>query len=773
MRLIKLITWFYVLIISLNSGLASNDLNSNTLISNVGMTGHVDVNGVQSIGYSFSKTTIKPTPWLAKWIWVDSSTTSVAVLFRKVVTIKEKTQSVKVWLTADTKYFLYINGKLVARGPVDIGRDYSGGGTGKWFYDYRDLTPYFKEGINVISAEVFQRWPIAFTVSRGRPGFLFEAQITDVKGFKKTISTDKSWRAIPAAQFANLKSYDLTQEPSGWKLSGFDDAKWALSREVPDVWEPLIPSEIPPLLEAEYPVKYTEGIPKNRIFSKDGKFKVGFDRVLSAYPILTVHGGAGATLKIQSHRTYSYKLRGGREVLEFPFMDEIAASYTVDIKDVTEPLKIENAGAVFTSQPVEYRGEFSCSDEKLNRIWNVSRWTVQINLQSHHLDSPNHQEPISDPGDYLIESMVNYYAFALPWLTRQDVRKFGWVLKNENYHNFHTSYSIAWVQMLMDYYDYTGDIALVIEMAPYVHELLDTYESWRGKNGLITQAPNYMFMDWITLDGFNCHHPPAVIGQGYLTALYYHGLEMATRIALLTGDVARSEKYKKIQRETLLAFNRELWVPSQRLYRDGKPFQSLVKPGTWMPADKDIESYSPHVNLLAVLYDLAPKENQSAIVEKVLSVKPLNTQPWFMHWVFQSIDHAGLFNKYGTAQMSRWNVVSETQSFREMWSSGDFSHGWCSTPLVQMSQRILGVEPKSPGFKKIIIRPHVCDLTWAKGKVPTPQGFVEVSWKRQQQRILIEVTIPDKTEAELILPEMSKILPAGHYCFDCADKLLK
>ena len=106
---------------------------------------------------------------------------------------------------------------------------------------------------------------------------------------------------------------------------------------------------------------------------------------------------------------------------------------------------------------MEYRGAFECSDERLNRIWNVSRWAVQICLQTHHLDSPNHQEPICDPGDYVIESMVNHYAFAQPWLTRQDIRKFAWLLKDENYHNFHTSYSIAWLQMLMDYYDYTGD----------------------------------------------------------------------------------------------------------------------------------------------------------------------------------------------------------------------------------------------------------------------------------------------------------------------------
>jgi hypothetical protein len=307
-------------------------------------------------------------------------------------------------------------------------------------------------------------------------------------------------------------------------------------------------------------------------------------------------------------------------------------------------------------------------------------------------------------------------------------------------------------------------------MAPYVHELLDTYTSWRGTNGLISEAPNYMFMDWVNIAGFGCHHPPAVIGQGYLTAFYYHGLAMASRVAALTGDTARVEKYKKLRTEIAVAFNRELWVTDKNLYRDGKPFQTSVKPGQWLPADKDIETFSPHVNLLAVLYDLAPKEQQAAVVEKVLAEKPLNTQPWFMHWVFQAIHHAGLFDQYGTPQMRRWQIVPETQSFREMWNSGDLSHGWCSTPLVQMSQRVLGVEPTSPGFKTIMIRPHVCDLTWAKGKVPTPHGDVEVSWKWADDKIWLDATIPDGTEAEVFLPNKTIYVKAGRHHFESSYK---
>ncbi len=721
-------------------------------VENPGMTVITDGQGVQTRGYTFRNACRKPAPWQAQWIWASGDAPERG-WFRKEVTLAETPKRVEAWLTADVKYRLWVNGRLVSRGPVDMGTDYAGGSTGRWFYDYRELTPFFKKGRNVIAAEVFRKWPIGFTVSRGKPGFLFEARVDEL-----TVKSDTTWRATPATGVY------------GWQSPAFDDASWPVAREVPEVWAPLIPSEIPPLMEARYPVARTEGLPANRVFTKDGAFTVVFDRVLSGFPQVKVKGGRGATLTVKAHHQESFLLAGGEETLEFPYMDEIAPAYTVEVKNVTEPVEIADAGAIFTSQPVAYRGAFACSDEALNRIWEVSRWAVQICLQTHHLDSPNHQEPISDPGDYLIEALVNDYAFAQPWLTRQDIRKFAWLLKDEKYHNFHTSYSIGWLQMLMDDYDYTGDRALVEEMAPYVHELMDTYASWRGTNGLISEAPNYMFMDWVTIGGFGCHHPPAVIGQGYLTAFYYHGLEMASRVASLAGDSARVAEYGKRRGEIADAFNRELWVADKGLYRDGKPFQTSVKPYQWLPADTDIETFSPHVNLLAVLYDLAPKDRQRAIVETVMAEKPLNTQPWFMHWVFQALDHAGLFDRYGTTQMRRWKIVKETQSFREMWNGGDLSHGWCSTPLVQMSARVLGVTPTAPGFTTFAVCPQVCDLTWAKGVVPTPHGDVAVSWTWSDGTITLDVTVPDGTEADVILPDKTVRVKAGQHRIASAYK---
>ncbi len=659
----------------------------------------------------------------------------------------------KAWLTADIKYRLYVNGRLVSRGPVDMGCDYAGGETRRWFYDFRDLTPYFTQGKNVIAAEVFHHWPIGATVSRGQPGFLFEAEVSLLREGKLTVKSDATWRAIPAAQFPNPTTYDAGKEPAGWRLAGFDDSAW-----------PALPRGAGPLgaaggqRDSAADGGPLPGPPHRRAAAAEDHRGRQFPRGLRPRAQRLPDAESQRWPRRRDDRprqSSSHDGPGrGRAILRVSLHDgSCPFLHASTFKNVTSPIEILDVGANFTSQPLEYRGAFACSDGQLNRLWKVSRWAVQICLQTHHLDSPNHQEPICDPGDYVIEAMVNDYAFAQPWLTRQDVRKFAWLLKDEKYHNFHTSYSIGWLQMLIDYYDYTGDKALVEEMAPYVHELLDTYASWRGKNGLISEAPNYMFMDWVDIGGFGCHHPPAVIGQGYLTAFYYHGLEMAARVAEMTGDTARAAKYAKLRGEIAAGLQPRIVGACQGALSRRQAVPDFGQAGrTGCRPIKDIETFSPHVNLLAVLYDLAPRQRQKAIVEKVLAEKPLNTQPWFMHWVFQAIDHAGLFDRYGTPQMRRWKIVPETQSFREMWNGGDLSHGWCSTPLVQMSARVLGVRPTSPGFKTFAVRPALCDLTWASGIVPTPHGDVAVSWAVGEDKLQLDVTVPPGSEAEVVVP---------------------
>ncbi len=714
------------------------------------------------------------------WIWLDAvrfpGPPPVAARFRKEIDLPETPTQVQAWFTADAHVRLYVNGCMVARGPDDGGQDYPGTQTGKWFVDYRDLTPYFRKGRNVVCAEVFTARSMEGRYNTtGRGGLLFEASLKMPGGEVRRLASDASWRGTSAQEWTfapwekkgEALQFNSVAEPLGWRVAEFDDSGWPSCTAAAGDWPPLVTSEIPPRLEATYPwrdiVRPTATVVvrgRTVRFAADGSCAVRFDRVLSAFVGIKVRGRAGTELAIQLNepnapgfnRMATVALRDGVQTLELPFYDSFSVINLI-ARHVTAPLEILDVRANFVAQPVRYQGAFSCSDAKLNRIWNASRWLTEICQQTHHLDSPDHQEPICDPGDYLIISLNNYCAFGQPYLARQDLRKYAWLLRATKFHPFHTSYALLWLQMLVAYLDYTGDVSLVRELTPEVHDLLDHFASYRGKNGLLSEAPDYMFMDWVTIGGFQTHHPPAVIGQGYLTAFYYRALADGIRVAAISGNTLQAERYEAMRRELRYSYNRELWDEKAGLYRDGKPFVTSVKPGDWLPADRNIETHSAQNNALAVLYDLAPAERQAGILRRLLSAD-LNAQPYFMHFVFDALNHAGLFDEFGAVQMRRWKVDEATQTFREMWDAGDYSHAWECTPLYQMSSRVLGISPGSPGFDEIRIRPVVCDLDWARGAVPTPHGKVEVNWVRSPHEFRLNVVIPTGAKATLELPRL-------------------
>lgn len=700
-------------------------------VENPGMRVTVDAEGVHADDYLYDPASGRRNgDWRAVWLKPSG-------VCRKEIVLPNAPRSFRAWLASEGRYALFVNGHFALRGPADPGHDGSWKGkvrevttlaSGLCLYDFRELAPFLRTGTNVI----------ALTVEGNAP-FLFEAEAVGADGAVTTVEGDASW--------------------SGGTVC-------------PAPAVTLCPNETPPRMEVPYPSvgivrptgkvrvpahPFRDGDPV--VLDGDGGFAVKFDRVLSAYTALEISGGAGARLRIQGNerdapggaRIFDVALTGGVRRVETPFYD----SYTVvnvTATNVKESVEIRKVRAIFTSAPVTYRGAFACDDERLNAIWKACRWGAQLCMQDYWLDSPNHQEPLADPGDYMILSQIADYAFGSSWVARQDTRKFARILEATHYQTFHTSYTLLWLQMLMATYDYTGDLELVRECAPAVHGLMRQFAGYVGKNGLVSEAPDYMFMDWVTIAGFACHHPPAVIGQGYMTAFYYRALLDAGRVAALTGDAALAADYRQWAGRVKEAFNRELWCEEKGRYRDGRPFLSSVKPNAWLPADKDIETFSAQVSSLAVLYGLAPQERRAGVMKRVMADAPLNCQPYFMHFVLGALREAGLFETYGTEQMRRWRVFPETGTFREMWERGDFSHGWQGTPLIQLSSCVLGVTPLAPGCKRFAVRPLPCDLRWARGRVPVPEGDISVAWERSDRGFRLELSVPEGCEAEVSLP---------------------
>jgi alpha-L-rhamnosidase len=74
-------------------------------------------------------------------------------------------------------------------------------------------------------------------------------------------------------------------------------------------------------------------------------------------------------------------------------------------------------------------------------------------------------------------------------------------------------------------------------------------------------------------------------------------------------------------------------------------------------------------------------------------------------------------------------------------------------------------DPANPGFKHIIIKPEfVPDLKWVRAHHDTPYGRIATSWRRDGNKVTLEVTIPPNTTATVFVPgkPSAEVGPGSH-----------
>lgn len=758
-----------------------------------------DSSGVYSRNWTFSPELLFPkTHWQGDWIWLNQikygeyQYTSTAwikngisekpyrALFRKDFHLKEIPSSAILSITADVSFRAYINGQFIGQGPANIGSDYEDHTPPEhWFFNTQDVKKHMRIGKNCIAVEVYS-YDLALSETTSGQGKLICDLDTDLN--RTLVSTDSTWKSRLDTSMSRANGglhYDAATEPNGWQYNDFNDDDWPNASVVDTVkTEYLVMSQIPATMRHPLEAVRIRQIPSDEIIDQselynkvlyNESFTLDFGRNMSAYYVFSLTANDGDTLKVYPrektsvNRPLAYRCKEGKNEYTTPQLN-VFRYLTVEVNS-GEGLKIDSLYALYSSYPVNYAGSFSCSDTFYTKLWDIARWTTQMCMNSLYLDSPMHQEPLACTGDYLIESLSNFYAFGDPWLARQDLMKTARMLKKNNYDMFHTSYSMLWIQMLFNYYQYTGDTGLVRELLPHVNKLNDLFATYLDENFLLSQAPDYMFMDWVKIGKFNAHHPPAVIGMGYLTALYLKSLMIAAELNEINHDKRKYAENILLAEKIKNGMNTKLWDERKGLYKDGIPFLNQVKPHWWLPADEDIATYSPHVNTLAVLYDIAPKEIQSSIMDYVIQQNEIDLQPYFMYFVLSALTKAGKFESDGLSLINKWKngIDLETYTLKENWQdktdfgyTGDYSHAWGGSPLYFMSSQILGITPEKPGYKVIRFDPYVSDcLHWAKGTVPLAEGnIISVCWERSgKTKYNYQIRIPANCTVALYHPD--------------------
>jgi alpha-L-rhamnosidase len=82
-----------------------------------------------------------------------------------------------------------------------------------------------------------------------------------------------------------------------------------------------------------------------------------------------------------------------------------------------------------------------------------------------------------------------------------------------------------------------------------------------------------------------------------------------------------------------------------------------------------------------------------------------------------------------------------------------FNHYALGAVADWMHRVIGGIAPAEPGYRKIIIAPRPGGgLSWAKASLTSPQGEVAVAWELTDGQLVVDITIPAGSTADVDLP---------------------
>ena len=690
----------------------------------------------------------------AKWIWLDekkykdyqktpislfdpySTDCKFAVAeFKKKVEFEKKIQEIKIEISGDVKFWLYVNDTYVGTGPVGAGGDYEiNRPMPVQYYNTYVVKP---DTAFVEFYVMVQNVPsVLCDMSQGKNGLILAAKCIMEDGSEEMVYSDSSWLSRRNNSYLSQNKVDLTLCSDRWNYAEETEPVWNLKKT--DILmleeEEIIPEDFVPFSVAPGEMK---------------EVVCEFDKIYSIYHYLEVEAYGEYTILIRDFERDFQK--------NVNLTDTITGNSSVKFRGISmvssggmklfvynggeKPLRVNKAAGLFIHYPIMNEGYFHCSDEVFNKIFRMGRHALKICRQSIELDSPWHQENLGCCGDYYIASLMNFFTDGDTKLTRLDIVRIADCLKLYEGYMFHTTYSMIWLMMVYDYYLFSGDISIFSEISEAIELLMEKMHSYAGTDEIINDPPSYMFVDWLVVDGISLHHPPAALGQAVLNAFYFGGLNMAAKLMGIMEKYDMQKRYHDRAAVLQKSFQENFYDAEKGLYFDGHNFKHWS--GKWMQPNTDKRYFSWHTNVIAVLYDLAPKEKQIQIMETILNDMTLiNPQPYFMHFVLEAVYKTGLFEKYGIRQLRRWEVMTDFEKgLQEGWydMSGygfDYSHVWAGTPTYQLPSKLSGLQILEPGFKKISLSPALYGLEFAEMEIPTPYGKIEIRMEQGKEPVI-------------------------------------
>lgn len=302
-----------------------------------------------------------------------------------------------------------------------------------------------------------------------------------------------------------------------------------------------------------------------------------------------------------------------------------------------------------------------------------------------------------------------------------------------------------------EHYRYFGKRELIEDLYPPLVELAGWCERHADENGLLYSLPNWNFTDWVDteMQGANLE----------TNALYYQVLDEMALMAADLGKAAEAENWKTRAEQVRESIQRLHWNPQKELYADS------VIDGEQSPVVTELS------NGFALLFGIATSVQTRKIVRHLGDPKAeiVRSSPLYLYYVLEGLIKAGAAEVALNQMRDRYAPMmnaSDAPTIWETWpawladpadgkkwgSNVSYVHSGGVGPTWTLSKHVLGVYPIGPGFRRCRIEPQIGRLTWARGVFPSVRGDIAVAWRKEDNRFVLDVRLPENLDANVILP---------------------
>ena len=711
-----------------------------------------------------------------------------AAYLRRTLALSKKVQSARLYVTALGSYRVFVNGSRV--GDDVLTPDFTDYRK-RVLYQVYDVTSLLENGGNVISALLGDGWYgsgltwVGMHFFRPPDRFVAQLELDYADGSHDTVVTDESWKAaaspIVRSDIYGGEVYDARLEQAGWEKPAFDDSRWkpAVVSDAPAI---AVSSEITPPARVVAML-----VPKGMTAVANGAYVFDMGQNMVGWAALKVKGKVGTSVRLRfaeilnpdgtiytanlrnADATDVYILRGGDEETFSPHFTFHGFRYVEMTGYPGTPTLDAIKGEVVSSVGGEPMAKLFTSSDLVNRMWAIGIWGQRGNFLSIPTDCPQRDERLGWMGDAEVFWRTGSYNFDIAAFSQKFIQD---IVDAQSRQGAFTNVSPNTLPSSADEEDPSpssdrvgapgwGDAGVIVPWTTWVQyggkvvieESWDAMQRWMDfiqsrnpdflrKNGV---GPN--FADWLAADE---HTNKDLLATAYWALI----ANMMSQMAHAVGKEADAKRYDDIVQNIRAAFRK-----------------------AYIKDDGEVGTGTQTSYVVALYTKMAPEALEPLLVDKL--VKGIEERNWHLSTgflgtpflLFTLADHGRsdvayrlllndtypswgyMLSKGATTWWERWNGDTGDPAMNS------YNHYAFGSVIAWVYRYAAGIDtaPYSPGFKEILIHPHLDPrMTSALMEYESIYGKIISDWKGTSAGpFSLKVTIPANTSARLFLPAIA------------------